>query len=445
MKGQKQKIGLMIALLFITIGFAALTTVLVINGSVTIGTSKETFDSDVIFTKAKTNTEGMAVIAQDGKSITFATNEITELGQESTLDFSITNKSRIYDADAVIECTMVDETNTYNDYISLTVDPEEFQIPASETKEGNLKVKLIKSYIGEGETIKFSCTISANAIERDGEAGEIVIDPSETNVISGYLFDENNIPVANTNIVIMADKPYYATTDSNGYYEIAGVQNGSYPVYIISSDKTLDEVKEMNNQEIKDNAVGKGQLTTDNMNVSFDNNYKQESSETVNKYTIIFNANGGNAGALTKEVIENAMIGEFPIFARTGYTFDGWYTEASGGNKVTNTTRVTQNQTLYAQWMERDYYVDIKFTGIYTSIYESYPANFIYYGGTNTSLYKIMTSVGLCHSGVGCKTSISCTNGYSATSEVTDDGYVMIEVTNNNIDDGSVCTVNVYQ
>lgn len=35
---------------------------------------------------------------------------------------------------------------------------------------------------------------------------------------------------------------------------------------------------------------------------------------------------------------------------RSGYTFSGWYTAASGGTKVTSDTKMTGNMTIYAQW-----------------------------------------------------------------------------------------------
>ena len=40
-----------------------------------------------------------------------------------------------------------------------------------------------------------------------------------------------------------------------------------------------------------------------------------------------------------------------PEPSRTGYTFAGWYTAASGRTKVTSATKVTQakDHTLYAQ------------------------------------------------------------------------------------------------
>lgn len=41
-----------------------------------------------------------------------------------------------------------------------------------------------------------------------------------------------------------------------------------------------------------------------------------------------------------------------PASSRAGYEFDGWYTSASGGTKITAETKVTSNsnQTLYAHW-----------------------------------------------------------------------------------------------
>jgi len=82
-------------------------------------------------------------------------------------------------------------------------------------------------------------------------------------------------------------------------------------------------------------------------------------------YTEAANADGGIRPVievLTKNLtIESTLKKEFEFNsyyslpanpARTGYTFMGWYTSASGGTKVDSTTQVTNasNHTLYAQW-----------------------------------------------------------------------------------------------
>ena len=76
-------------------------------------------------------------------------------------------------------------------------------------------------------------------------------------------------------------------------------------------------------------------------------------------YTISFNANGGTVGTKSKTVVYGSTYGMLPTPTRTGYTFAGWYTAASGGTKITASTKVTigGNQTLYAHWTANKYTV----------------------------------------------------------------------------------------
>ena len=73
---------------------------------------------------------------------------------------------------------------------------------------------------------------------------------------------------------------------------------------------------------------------------------------TANTYTITFNANGGQTSTSSKKVTYGSTYGDLPVPTYGGHTFLGWYTSATGGTNVINTTNVsiTSNQTLYAQW-----------------------------------------------------------------------------------------------
>jgi uncharacterized repeat protein (TIGR02543 family) len=59
----------------------------------------------------------------------------------------------------------------------------------------------------------------------------------------------------------------------------------------------------------------------------------------------------------------NSLIQELPTATRTGYTFDGWYTQANGGTKVNVGDRLlysdwnlnNTDQTLYAHWTINKY------------------------------------------------------------------------------------------
>ena len=83
---------------------------------------------------------------------------------------------------------------------------------------------------------------------------------------------------------------------------------------------------------------------------------KYESSKMkvtpIGPYTVTFNANGGSVTTTSKTVTSGSTYGTLPTPTRSGYTFDGWYTAASGGTKITSSTTVnlTGNQTLYAHW-----------------------------------------------------------------------------------------------
>ena len=65
---------------------------------------------------------------------------------------------------------------------------------------------------------------------------------------------------------------------------------------------------------------------------------------------ITFNANGGSCSTASKSATYNKAVGTLPTPTRSGYTFKGWYTAASGGSKVTTSTVFTYDTTLYAQW-----------------------------------------------------------------------------------------------
>ncbi len=55
-----------------------------------------------------------------------------------------------------------------------------------------------------------------------------------------------------------------------------------------------------------------------------------------------------------KMVVENGEeYGELPVPERTGYSFDGWYTAASGGTQITSSSTVSDanGYTLYAHWI----------------------------------------------------------------------------------------------
>ena len=84
---------------------------------------------------------------------------------------------------------------------------------------------------------------------------------------------------------------------------------------------------------------------------------------TSDEVTITFDPNGGtlNAGDETKAVQHNGTYGEMPTPIRSGYHFDGWYTEKDGGTKVDANTSVATKEahTLYARWSEAKFNITL--------------------------------------------------------------------------------------
>ena len=94
-------------------------------------------------------------------------------------------------------------------------------------------------------------------------------------------------------------------------------------------------------------AVGKwmpaGELTPLEVLVQCNNHQGQ-------RYTITFNGNGGTPSATSMTTIDQKLP-ELPTATHSGrYSFDGWYTAASGGTKITTATVFYENTTVYAHW-----------------------------------------------------------------------------------------------
>ena len=69
----------------------------------------------------------------------------------------------------------------------------------------------------------------------------------------------------------------------------------------------------------------------------------------VKTCTVTFNANGGSPSTTYKVSSgEHVSVPTTPV--RPGYTFDGWYTAATGGTEFSFNNTITSDITLYARW-----------------------------------------------------------------------------------------------
>ena len=155
-----KKKTILLVVLLLAVGFAAVTTTLFINGTTNIGTNKDDFE--VYYSKALVNgVEDNSVITDD-THIVF-TQEMKSVGETYVLDYDVTNGSRNYDAELSMSCT------ESNEYLNVTnVFDDNTTLPATETRTGKLTIELIKGYVGEtAKEVSIECTINATALERN--------------------------------------------------------------------------------------------------------------------------------------------------------------------------------------------------------------------------------------------------------------------------------------
>ena len=70
-------------------------------------------------------------------------------------------------------------------------------------------------------------------------------------------------------------------------------------------------------------------------------------------YTVTFDANGGKASFETAVTGKDGKLSALPDAEKENMTFDGWYTAADGGEKITTDTVFKESVTVYAHWTAR--------------------------------------------------------------------------------------------
>ena len=157
---------LIIAILIMAIGFAAISTTLIINGSAKV--SENTEDFSVIFTSATLDGVDVynQVIDSTKKIITFETSDLKTLNQTSVLNYEVTNNSNNYDAEVSVNCKLKDNSEVNHTSIKNELENNATVVKAKETLNGTLTVTLNKSATEEVKE-EYVCELTFNAVERD--------------------------------------------------------------------------------------------------------------------------------------------------------------------------------------------------------------------------------------------------------------------------------------
>ena len=155
-----------IAILIMAIGFAAISTTLIINGSAKV--SENTDDFSVIFTAATLDGTDVydQVISQDKKTITFETSDLKTINQASMLSYEVTNNSANYDAEVSVNCKIKDGGSAKYTSIKNELEENATKVLAKRTLNGTLTITLNKTSVDEVKE-EYVCSLEFNAVERN--------------------------------------------------------------------------------------------------------------------------------------------------------------------------------------------------------------------------------------------------------------------------------------
>ena len=97
--------------------------------------------------------------------------------------------------------------------------------------------------------------------------------------------------------------------------------------------------------------------------------------------TVSFDANGGECSTASRRYPVGEVYDSFPVATREHFSFGGWWTLPSGGERLGNTSVVSaqENRTLYAQWTRKDLLVTFAPNGGSCNVpFLFYPIGFAY-------------------------------------------------------------------
>ena len=162
----KKKSAIIIAIILMSIGFAAVSTTLIINGNAKVSENQDDFS--VIFTAASIDGKDVYSTAVDDtkKTITFETSELKTLNQTSILTYEVTNNSSNYDANVTITCVPKTGTTAKHTSIKNELANDATIVKAKESVTGTLTVTLNKTATEE-VTEEYTCKLEFNAVERE--------------------------------------------------------------------------------------------------------------------------------------------------------------------------------------------------------------------------------------------------------------------------------------
>lgn len=198
-KKKSVKTGIIVAILLLAVGFAAVTTQLLINGIATIRPDNANFRKYVVFANKDDNkpyltTTGQSdttredddisevAVTNDGKTIEFTTPIFNQIGEEVTLHYHIENRSQYHARLGNVACVIVNEdgselTESENKYLEVIADNkvagQRLDSQKTTEDEDTVRIRMIRSFVGTSsfggadQVTKAEDEISADILDKE--------------------------------------------------------------------------------------------------------------------------------------------------------------------------------------------------------------------------------------------------------------------------------------
>ena len=177
------------------------------------------------------------------------------------------------------------------------------------------------------------------------------IDIDSSAITLGSIKVENCSGIAMILRAANTDLKLFGTIDLNSNENITAVSRN---VTLLKDNPSVTSVLKVNGAYLVCSQMKNQELFRGSLTVIDESEYKK----WINGFTVKFDANGGtfSESVGTKFVYYGQTYGELPSKINKDYhNFDGWYTQSSGGTKITSSSTFTGNSniTLYAHWTQK--------------------------------------------------------------------------------------------
>ena len=216
-----------------------------------------------------------------------------------------------------------------------------------------------------------SASNSSRTVTFDSDYGEL-----PTLSRTGYSFDgwfnSSGTPInANTKVQTPSDHTLSAHWTANTYTVSLNANGGSVSSSSkkITYDSEYGDFPEASREGYSFNGwftdLDGGSQITSSTTVTSTSDHTLYAHWSINTYDITFDATGGSASTGSKSIVFGDAYGELPTASRTGYSFDGWFTDVSGGSQISASTTMNRasDHSVYAHWTANIYTLSFDVNG----------------------------------------------------------------------------------